>query len=109
MKDFYRIYEPWEDNIDLYREKKRETVLETIKPICEVFGIADYDYILNDEKERLVIEGTQIACEGNSIGATVMELIVFIFVKYGSDKLGAFKTQTLNQLKRCWIKEREDL
>lgn len=105
MKDFYSIYEPWSNDIELYRKGKRETVLETIKPICEAFGIADYDYICNDEQERLVIEGTQIDCRCNSIGATVRELIVFIFVTYGSDKLGAFKAQTLNQLKRCWIEE----
>lgn len=105
MKDFYSISEPWRNDIELYKKEKRETVLETIKPICEAFGITDYDYILNDKQERLVIEGTQIDCRCNSIGATVRELIVFIFVKYGSDKLGLFKSQTLNQLKRCWLKE----
>lgn len=50
MKNFYLIHET-KDKI------KRETILEAIKPICEVFGITDYDYILNDEKERLVVEG----------------------------------------------------
>lgn len=106
MKNFYRISEPWENDIELYRKKKRETVLETIKPICDAFEITDYDYICNGSQERLIIEGTQIGCASNSIGATVRELIVFIFVKYGSDKLGAFKTQTLNKLRCYWIKER---
>lgn len=105
MKDFYSISEPWRNDIELYKKEKRETVLETIKPICEAFGITDYDYIFNDEQERLIVEGTIIGCASNSIGATVRELIVFIFVQYGSDKLGAVKTQTLNQLKRCWIEE----
>nr|DAK85951.1 MAG TPA: structural protein [Caudoviricetes sp.] len=49
MKDFYSICEPWSNDIEFYRKGKRKTVLKTIKPICEAFGISDYDYILNDE------------------------------------------------------------
>lgn len=111
MKDFYSICEPWSNDIEFYKKGKRKTVLKTIKPICEAFGISDYDYILNDEQERLVIEGTQIDCRYNSIVATVRELIVFIFVKCGCgwDKSVAIKAQTfnqlINQLKCCWIEE----
>ena len=103
MKDFYSISEPYIKDRNEYRKCKRETVLNTIKPICDAFGIKDYDYILNDNKERLVIEGTQIGCCCNSIGATVRELITYLFVVYSSDRLCAFKTQTLNQLKAYWI------
>ena len=103
MKDFYSISEPYIKDRNEYRKCKRETVLNTIKPICDAFGIKDYDYILNDNKERLVIEGTQIGCACNSIGATVRELITYLFVVYSSDRLCALKTQTLNQLKAYWI------
>ena len=103
MKDFYSIIEPYIKDRNEYRKCKRETVLNTIKPICDAFGIKDYDYILNDNKERLVIEGTQIGCACNSIVATVRELITYLFVVYSSDRLCAFKTQTLNQLKASWI------
>lgn len=107
MRDFNYINEPYNYNKNAYRDSKRKTVLETIKPICDAFGISDYDYILNDKYERLVIEGTQIGCACNSIGATVRELITYLFVVYASDKLHAFKTQTLNQLKQYWIKREQ--
>lgn len=105
MKDFYYINEPFIEDKNAYRDSKRKTVLETIKPICDAFGISDYDYILNDKYERLVIEGTQIGCYCNSIGATVRELITYLFVMYASNKLHCFKTQTLNQLKQYWINQ----
>ena len=95
MKDFYRISQG---------EDKRQTVLDTIKPICETFNITDYDYILTKEKERLVIEGQEIGCRGNSIGATVMELINYIWIEtVAENRLTPFHKQTLNSLKRYWI------
>lgn len=103
MKDFYRITEPYIEDKATYYKHKRETVLETIKPICDAFEITDYDYICNGSQERLIIEGTQIGCTCNSIGATVRELITYLFVVYASDRVYSFKTQTLNQLKRYWI------
>lgn len=108
MKDFYDIYEPWMEDQTVYMEKKRETVLKTIKPICEAFEITDYDYICNEKQELLVVEGTQIGCRCNSIGATVRELITYLFVVYAADKIGAFKQQTLNRLKSCWIRDYTD-
>ena len=103
MKDFYSISEPYIKDRNEYRKCKRETVLNTIKPICDAFEITDYDYICNGSQERLVIEGTQIGCAWDSIGAIVRELITYLFVVYSSDRLCAFKTQTLNQLKAYWI------
>lgn len=105
MKEFYSIQVPYIKDKNEYREKKREVVLKTIKPICEAFEITNYDYICNEEQERLVIEGTQIGCAYNSIGATVRELIVYLFVMYASDKLSNFKTQTINSLTQYWLNE----
>jgi len=106
MKDFYRESEPWVDNKEEYRRLKREKVLEVIKPICDAFGITDYDYIYGEQHERLVLEGQAIGCSCNSIGATVQELIGYIFVKqYMPETYWAFKVQTKNHIKRHWIKE----
>lgn len=106
MKDFYRIMEkPY--NKETHDKDKREVVLETIKPICEVFEITDYDYIIDRQKgiERLVIEGQAIGCMLNSIGATVEELIAYIFVKtYMPERWFAFKSQLRSALKKYWIK-----
>ena len=94
MKDFYRISEG---------EDKRQTVLDTIKPICDVFGITDYDYIITKEKERLIVEDVEIGCRDNSIGATVMELINYIWIETVADnRITPFHKQTLNSLKRYW-------
>jgi hypothetical protein len=105
MKDYYTIHEGYTftDKKD-YQIKKRNCVLETIKPICDVFEIKEYDYILDDEHERLVVERQSIGCCCNSIGAIVMELIAYIFLntycenRYVEDKL-------IKELKRYYIKE----
>lgn len=82
---------------------KKETILKTITPICEAFGIEDYDYILTKEKERLVVQGQEIGCRCNSIGAVVMELINYIWIETVADnKNFAFKPQVLTALKRYW-------
>lgn len=107
MKDFYREKEPIysgekENNYKL----KREKVLQVIKPICETFEIKGYDYILNNEKERLVVEGQEIGCRLNSIGATVMELLNYIWINtVAKNKYFCFQKQCLNALKRYWIEE----
>lgn len=96
MKDFYLEHETQD-------KTKRERVLEVIKPICEVFGITDYDYILNNEKERLFVEGQEIGCRCNSIGATVMELINYIWINtVAENRSFCFQKQCLNSLKRYW-------
>lgn len=106
MKNFYKINELNTKDTTAYFKDKREAVLNTIKPICEAFEITDYDYICNGKQERLIIEGTQIGCACNSIGATVRELIAYLFVVYASDKLWAFKAQTIKQLKAYWIEDK---
>lgn len=95
------------DNLE-YLQNKRKTVLENIKPICDAFGILSYDYIVSDEgqSEILQIYDTKICCSENSISAVIDELIGWIFVKiYCKNRyIGAFKIQTLNQIKKYWIK-----
>lgn len=82
MKDFHYVTEKGEVGAADYYEKKRETVLETIAPICEAFEIADYDYEIDDfgdyAIERLIIEGSVLVCTMNSIAATVRTLVKFI-------------------------------
>lgn len=88
--------------------KKRLDVLAEIKPICEVFGIGDYDYLIIDGfSERLRIYDTQIGCTSNSISAVVDELIGYIFItKWCSNRsLGAFSKQAQNAIKRHWIEQ----
>lgn len=106
MKDFYREHEPHSGNKEEYRKLMREKVLEVIKPICDAFGITNYDYIYDEHQERLILEGQAIGCACNSIGATVNELIGYIFAKhYAKETYWAFKPQTLAHIKRHWIKE----
>jgi len=92
-----------------YLIQKRLDVLERIKPICEVFGIEEYDYEVNTEtgRERLIIKDTKIGCASNSISAVVDELIGYIFIKRWCRNrfLGTFKTQSQNVIKQYWIKE----
>lgn len=89
------------------QSKKRDEVLAAITPICNAFGINDFDYINTDEKERLRIYDLEIGCSCNSVSAVVDELIGYIFVvRWCRNRyLGAFKTQTLNVIKQYWIKD----
>lgn len=90
-------------------KNKRIEVLEAIKPICDVFGIKDYDYIVKEsgQTETLRINDVYIGCSSNSIMAVQHELIGYIFIttfcKYRS--LGAFSTQTKNVICAYWLDE----
>ena len=91
-----------------YLEEKRLEVLKEIKPICEAFGIKNYDYIVKNEgqKETLVVEGTKIGCSFNSIYAVKQELIGWIFLAMWQQRsLGAFETQVKNIIKQYWLKD----
>lgn len=99
MKDFYMVPEG---------NSKREAILETIKPICEAFGVENYDYVVDRSKgiERLVIEGQAIGCMCNSIGAVVNELITYLFVEYTVDKYHYISDKVIKNLTRYWIGDR---
>lgn len=92
-----------------YLKNKRIEVLEAIKPICDVFGIIDYDYIVKEsgQTETLRINDVYIGCSHNSIMAVKHELIGYIFIttfcKYRC--LGAFSTQTKNVICAYWLDE----
>ena len=92
-----------------YLKKKRLEVLERIKPICDVFGIKDYDYIVKEtgQTECLRLYDTYIGCSHNSIEATVEELIGYIFIKIycKGRSIGAFRAQTLKQIRMYWLSE----
>lgn len=108
MKNFYNEREPYNESWSAqeYKDHKREKVIEVIKPICDAFGIRNYDYIVDVKKgiERLVLEGQQIMCMENSIGATVEELVGYIFVKmYMPEKYWSFKPQTRAYIKQYWV------
>ena len=97
-----------------YMKNKREKVLEVIKPICEAFCIHDYDYEIRclptpEEKyalETLIIEGQKIACTGNSIGETIMELIGYIYINF-NETYNPFGVITNDTIKRWWLENEE--
>lgn len=89
-----------------YLKEKRIKVLELITPICEVFRIANYDYIVDGKiyRETLKLNNTYIGCTGDSLRAIIDELISYIVIERKID-LGAFKNQTIKYLKRHWWKD----
>lgn len=91
-----------------YLKKKRFEVLEAIKPICEAYGISDYDYEIKEkgQTETLRIYDTKIGCSANSIYAVKQELTGYIFLMMWRGRgLGYFDTQAKNYIRRYWIKE----
>ena len=89
--------------------EKRNEVLNHIKPIFKAFNITDYDYIVKEkgQRETLRIYDTYIGCTSNSLIAVEEEIIGWLFVKRFCKErsIGAFKTQTINEVKRYWIGE----
>jgi hypothetical protein len=90
-------------------EAKRSEVMQAITPICNVFGIKDFDYMFDEKQERLRLNNTLINCGLNSVSAVVDELVGYIFVtRWCRNRyLGAFKTQTLNRIREYWVKEEQ--
>jgi hypothetical protein len=89
-----------------YLEEKRLEVLKEIKPICDAFGIKDYEYEVSDKGQReiLLIEGTKIGCSCNSVYAVKQELIGWIFLAMWRQRsLGAFENQTKKIIKQYWL------
>lgn len=112
----YKIYE-FEDvifenkqiiSLEEYLNEKQIEVLKEIKPICEAFGIKNYDYIINAElySEILKLDNTYIGCRGNSIDAIINEVLSYIIIKRKIN-LGTFENQTIKYLKRYWEKDDE--
>lgn len=89
-----------------YLKLKRNEVLDAITPICEAFGIADYDYIVDGKiyRETLKLNNTYIGCTCDSLEAIMNELISYIVIKRKVD-LGAFKNQAIKYLERHWWKD----
>lgn len=97
-----------ENKTELQRlQDKRGEVLATIAPICDVFCIKEYDYVVSEtgQRETLILNGQKIGCTGNSISAIIDEIIGYIFVaRYCKNRyIGAFRTQTLNVIRRYWL------
>lgn len=91
-----------------YLKTKRLEVLEAIKPICEAYGITDYDYEIKDtgQTETLRIHHTRIGCSANSVHAIKQELTGYIFLMmWRRRSLGHFETQVKNVIRTYWIKE----
>ena len=85
-----------------YLENKRLEVLERIKPMCNAFGIFDYDYEVENGEEYLRLEGTRIGCSCNSIGTVVQEVVGFIFIHYWDRTLGYFGKFAKREIKKYW-------
>ena len=90
-----------------YLIDKRKEILEEIKPYCELFGITNYDYFVNTNTggEVLNLNNTYIGCTGNSTLAVIDEFIGYIIItRYCKNRsLGAFRTQTMNEIRSFWI------
>ena len=84
-----------------YLGNRRLKVLERIKPMCEAFGIGNYDYVITEGyNEHLELEGITIDCTSNSIEMTVQELVGFIFIHYWDR---ALDESAMREIKRYWV------
>ena len=88
--------------------KKRERIInKTIKPICKIFKI-NYEYMHFNfpNEEILYLNGQKINCTGSTVEEIRDKVIGYIFVEFycKNNSIGAFQKQTLNVIKKDWIK-----
>ena len=104
-----REYTNWHE----YNSEKRQKVLDMIKPLCELFHIEQYDYVIEERtedgcwtNEYLVLDGQRIGCCGNSVESSFYEAVGYVIIKRYCRwrSLGAFEKQTQNYIKRYWLK-----
>ena len=98
-----------------YNAAKRKRVIEMVKPLCELFSIEEYDYVIKEKSEDgyitdeyLVLDGQHIGCCGNSEKSSFYEAVGYVIInRYCRWRsLGAFEKQTKNYIKRYWIDDR---
>ena len=86
--------------------KKEREVKRAIKPLCKSFKIK-YEYVdVLPLKEILILDGQKILCTENSVEQIRDKVIGYIFAEIycKNNSIGAFQKQTLNVIKKDWIK-----
>ena len=85
---------------------KRERIIKReIRPLCKIFGIK-YDYIYFPDNESLYLNEQRIKCTGSTVEEIRDKVIGYIFVEFycKNNSIGAFQKQTLNVIKKDWVK-----
>ena len=85
--------------------KRERIVKRAIRPLCKIFGIK-YDYIYSPNNEVIYLNEQRIVCTGNSVEQIRDKVIGYIFAEIycKNNSIGAFQKQTLNVIKKDWIK-----
>lgn len=86
--------------------KKERNVRKTIKPLCKMFGIKYNYFIFTNGLELLYLNEDQIKCTGDTVEQIRDKVIGYIFAEIycKNNSIGAFQKQTLNVIKKDWIK-----
>ena len=89
--------------------KRERMVKKAIKSLCKTFGIKYGYYISIEGLELLYLNGQQIKCTGDTIEQIRDKVIGYIFVEMycKNNSIGAFQKQTLNVIKKDWVKIEE--
>lgn len=90
--------------------RREREIKKAIKPFCKIFGIKYEYFIIMPNVELLYLNGQQIKCTGDTVEQIRDKVIAYIFVKYycKNNSIGAFQSQTLNVIKKDWIKQKEE-
>ena len=86
--------------------KREREIKKAIKPLCKTFKI-NYDYIeLLPLEEILFLNGQKITCTGDNVEQIRDKVIGYIFAEIycKNNSIGAFQKQTLNVIKKDWVK-----
>lgn len=90
--------------------KRKRKIKKAIKPLCKIFKI-EYDYfIFKEGLELLRLNNQCIECTGVTIEEIRDKVIGYIFVEIycKNNTIGAFQKQTLNVIKKDWVKIKEE-
>ena len=89
--------------------KKEREIKKKIKPLCKMFNIKYEYFTFTEGLELLRLNNQAIECTGDTIQQILDKTIGYIFVEFycKNNNIGAFQKQTLNVIKKDWVRIKE--
>lgn len=86
--------------------KKEREIKKAIKPLCRIFKIKYEYFIFTEGLELLYLNDQRIKCTGDTVEQIRDKVIGYIFAEIycKNNNIGAFQKQTLNVIKKDWVK-----
>jgi len=94
-----------EQTYEEFLANKRKKVINYLSSLYKPFELQKFDYVIDGNKETLVIDDVKISCQGNSMYAIKEEILGYLIVRKYTRYLPEDLVQELfKRVKRSWEK-----